>query len=209
MKNAQRSAFRTRFRKDSIAFTVLKVTATAAAAGVAVAAFAVVPGLAVVAKELFEGYEDRGHRAWIRRQQRIREAIQRLARRRLVRLEQQGQETYLTITSAGATEVKKFDFEHLALDSPSQWDKKWRLVTFDIPEKHRKGRQALRHKLRALGFYPLQKSVFVYPHECRNEIDFVARFCEVGRFVVYLTCDDLGQHEALARTHFDLLLGSG
>lgn len=37
------------------------------------------------------------------------------------------------------------------------WDKRWRIVVFDVPEELRKGRDVLHSKLRALGFYELQK----------------------------------------------------
>jgi len=43
------------------------------------------------------------------------------------------------------------------------WDKKWRLVVFDIPEKNRLARDALRKKLKELGFAPLQRSTWISP----------------------------------------------
>ena len=66
-----------------------------------------------------------------------------------------------------------------------EWDGKWRLVIFDIPEEIRKGRDALREKLRKLGFYELQKSVFVFPHECKDEVDFVIEFFGLREYVRY------------------------
>lgn len=41
------------------------------------------------------------------------------------------------------------------------WDGKWRVVVFDIPEKHKKLRHVLRWKLREWEFIPWQKSVWV------------------------------------------------
>lgn len=41
------------------------------------------------------------------------------------------------------------------------WDGKWRIVVFDIPEKHKKLRHALRWKLREWEFTFWQKSVWV------------------------------------------------
>lgn len=43
------------------------------------------------------------------------------------------------------------------------WDKKWRLVSFDIPEKERKKRDQLRCKLEELGFKHFQRSVWISP----------------------------------------------
>jgi len=66
------------------------------------------------------------------------------------------------------------------------WDKKWRIVTFDIPEKIKKVREALRFHLKNLGFKELHKSVFVLPYECRNEIEYITEFYNARRFVRYI-----------------------
>ena len=44
---------------------------------------------------------------------------------------------------------------------------------FDIPERFKKQGEALRNKLRELGFAKLQESVFIYPYECEDEINFI------------------------------------
>ncbi|MEK7603845.1 MAG: hypothetical protein AAB461_01865 [Patescibacteria group bacterium] len=66
------------------------------------------------------------------------------------------------------------------------WDKKWRIVIFDIPEKLRMVREALRYQLVRLGFKELQHSVFILPFECRNEIEYIVEFYNVRRFVRYI-----------------------
>lgn len=70
-------------------------------------------------------------------------------------------------------------FKHL-------WDKKWRIVIFDIPEKIKKVREALRYHLKRLGFMELQHSVFVLPFECRNEMEYLIEFYNIRRFVRYI-----------------------
>src|SRR3990167_2211250 len=64
-----------------------------------------------------------------------------------------------------------------------KWDKKWRVVIFDIPEKSRMARDALRRKLKELEFRELQKSVFVHPYECKKEIDFIIEFFNLRHYV--------------------------
>ncbi len=197
---------RSRLRGDSKTYMILKVLGAAAATGVAVTAFAAFPGLAVMAQGVLEYAEDRQRRAWARERQRIQEAIRRLANRRLVRYEERGKETVLVITKRGIEEVRKFSFEELALPRAPAWDGAWRLIMFDIPEKRKRGREVLREKLVALGCCQLQKSVFVYPYECRDEVDFIANFCAVDRYVEYVTCGGLGESEVRVRKHFGLLL---
>lgn len=52
-----------------------------------------------------------------------------------------------------------------------RWDGIWRLVVFDIPEKRKGIRDALRKKLRGLGFGMWQKSVYVTPHNFMHEMN--------------------------------------
>jgi DNA-binding transcriptional regulator PaaX len=66
-----------------------------------------------------------------------------------------------------------------------KWDGKWRMLIFDVPERLRNGRNALRWKIKRLGFYELQKSVFVIPYECKKEIDLVVSFFDLKSYVHY------------------------
>ncbi len=46
-----------------------------------------------------------------------------------------------------------------------KWDGKWYLLIFDIPERKRYYRDRLRRDLLMLGFYQLQKSVWLFPYD--------------------------------------------
>ena len=48
-----------------------------------------------------------------------------------------------------------------------KWDKQWRVVSFDIPEKVRYSRLKLRITLRDIGFVKLQNSLWAYPYDCK------------------------------------------
>lgn len=74
-----------------------------------------------------------------------------------------------------------------------KWDGKWRMLIFDIPEKLKKGRNALRWKIKKLGFCELQKSVFVIPYECKKEIDFVVGYFDLSPYVHYGTLEIAGE----------------
>ncbi|MFN4212751.1 MAG: CRISPR-associated endonuclease Cas2 [Microgenomates group bacterium] len=52
-----------------------------------------------------------------------------------------------------------------------KWDKIWRILIFDIPEKSRLVRDQLRKKIKDLGFARWQKSVYVTPHPITKEIN--------------------------------------
>ncbi len=88
----------------------------------------------------------------------------------------------MTLTDKGKLKTLTYRFEEMKIDRKN-WDSKWRLLIFDIPEKIRRGRNALREKIKELGFYELQKSVFVFPYDCKNEIDFIIEFFNIRKYV--------------------------
>jgi DNA-binding transcriptional regulator PaaX len=57
------------------------------------------------------------------------------------------------------------------------------LVIYDIPHSKKAARDALRRKLRELGFFEWQKSVFIYPYPCREQIDFIIEFFDIRPYV--------------------------
>lgn len=94
----------------------------------------------------------------------------------------------LVLTNKGKLEALTYYFNEMKIEK-TNWDGKWRFVVFDVPEKFRRGRDSLREKIKRLGFYELQKSVFVFPYECRNEIEFIVEFFGIRKYVRYGTMD--------------------
>ncbi|MBI4135968.1 MAG: hypothetical protein HY481_00220 [Candidatus Vogelbacteria bacterium] len=92
-------------------------------------------------------------------------------------------EIEITITDKGQLAMLNFNLDKMFIPEPKIWDQKWRLVVFDIPEKIKRARDALREKLRELGFYEWQKSVFIHPYDCTREIDFLSEFFNIRPYV--------------------------
>lgn len=94
----------------------------------------------------------------------------------MIKVEKINKQIYISLTEKGEKEAGKFQINKLKIKSPKKWDKKWRIIIFDIPEVTRIKRDAFRGKLKEFGFYQLQKSVWVYPYPCRKEIDLLREF---------------------------------
>jgi DNA-binding transcriptional regulator PaaX len=94
-------------------------------------------------------------------------------------------EIRVTITDKGRQHLRRLEFDDLELSRKNLWDGKWRLILFDIPEPRKRSRDALRKKLKELGCTELQKSVFVWPYECREEIKLIVDFFKIEPHVVY------------------------
>ncbi len=99
--------------------------------------------------------------------------------------------TTMVLTDKGKVKALTFNIESMAINRSKKWDGKWRLVVFDIPERRRNARDALRSVLKRLGFYEFQKSVFVHPYECKNEMDYVIEFFKVRPYVRTITAVEL------------------
>jgi CRISPR-associated endonuclease Cas2 len=87
----------------------------------------------------------------------------------------------------------------MTIEKPRKWDKLWRIVIFDIPEKRKAGREALRSKLKQLGFYQLQKSCFIHPFDCKSEIDFISEIYEVSPYVNIIVAREVEGAKQLRR----------
>jgi DNA-binding transcriptional regulator PaaX len=86
-----------------------------------------------------------------------------------------------------------------------KWDGRWWMLIFDVPERLRNGRNALRWKIKKLGFYELQKSVFVIPYECKKEIDLIVSYFNLKPYVHYGVIEIAGEEiNKKLKKHFGL-----
>ncbi|HAV65878.1 TPA: CRISPR-associated endonuclease Cas2 [Patescibacteria group bacterium] len=172
-----------------------------AASGTLILSSLFAPNVAQLLKPLM-----RWRRNWDKMdRRRIYNAIERLNKKRLIELIEKGDKIHIKITANGKNLLKRFDYDDLELLKAKRWDKKWRLVIFDIPEKKKKERNALSEKLKDMGLYPLQESVFIYPYDCQDEIDFICEFLSINRFVNYCTIESIDKREGDLREFFNLI----
>ncbi len=133
----------------------------------------------------------------------VRRVIKSLRDRRLVRLVSRGDRDYFEVTEGGRRQLTEYDIDDMVLNKSKRWDGVWRIVMFDVPHQFRNARDALQFKLRELGFYRYQKSIYITPHRCRDEIDFIACFFHIERCVKYVEVDEL-EDEITLVNHFEL-----
>lgn len=132
-------------------------------------------------------------------------AVRRLEQRGLLRRKQRddGNE-YLLLTEAGERAFLLEKSRALTITKPKRWDGCWRVLIFDITENKKNMRDAIRKHLRRLGFYQIQKSVFVIPFSCTEEIGFLKRFYEANNELCLIQASSLGEKELVARKYFSL-----
>lgn len=104
------------------------------------------------------------------------DAFYQLQREGCVRIKEENKQIYISLTDKGRKKAGWLQIDKLKIKKPKRWDGKWRIVIFDIPQSKMIHREALRGKLKHLGFRQLQKSVWTCPFNCKDEIDLLRDF---------------------------------
>ncbi|MBI2123799.1 MAG: hypothetical protein HYU04_00990 [Candidatus Wildermuthbacteria bacterium] len=118
-----------------------------------------------------------GYKRWNKYSKRkLSTTFDQLRRAGAVSIETRNKQIYISLTPEGRKKAGIFQIDCLKIKKPKQWDEKWRLLSFDINEKKKFIREALRGKLKQLGFYPFQKSIWIHPFDCANEIKLLKTF---------------------------------
>lgn len=109
----------------------------------------------------------------------------------------------LRLTTKGERALRLLTLQELSSSKPRRWDKKWRVLIFDVPERRKGLRAKLRLTLQVIGFVRLQNSVWVYPYDCEDLITLLKADFHVGDDVLYLIVDSV-ERDGELRKHFDL-----
>lgn len=96
----------------------------------------------------------------------------------------ENKERYIELTRKGLKVLKETDIERIKIKKPENWDGKWRIVIFDIPESQRDCRDILRTKLKQMGFLQVQRSVYIFPFECTQEIHELVNRLSIKKSVI-------------------------
>ena len=136
---------------------------------------------------------------------RTRSTLSRLAREGLITFEERAGKRYARITEKGrktlALEQQK---KALQAQKKKRWDRRYRIVIFDIAEVRRSTRIRLRETMRSAGFVRLQDSVWVYPYDCEDLIALLKADLHIGREVIYIIAETI-ENDGWLREEFNLL----
>jgi len=109
-------------------------------------------------------------------EKKVRDAFSYLKRKGFIAIERDGNDIKMSLTKKGERLAGKYQIDNMDIIRPRKWDKMWRVVIFDIPDGLKIQRNAFRKKLKELGFYSLQKSVWVHAFDCQKEINILRDF---------------------------------
>ena len=110
----------------------------------------------------------------------------------------------LEITSTGK---RALALARARTDAPARvrrrWDKQYRLVMFDIPQRRKSTRDRLRILMKDFGFLRLQDSVWVSPYDCEELIALVKAELRIGKDILYAVVNQI-ENDNWIKRHFNL-----
>lgn len=111
---------------------------------------------------------------------------------------------YVRLTALGE-KILNLHREKLKLidNEPKKWDRRYRLVIFDIPEKRKQIREHLRFEMQEVGFLRIQDSAWVYPYDCEEFIALLKADLHIGKDVLYAVVEEI-ENDKWIRKHFNL-----
>ena len=160
------------------------------AAGTVISAAVLMPGIGHVLRPSI--WRGRGYK-----KDRLRQTLKRLHRQKFVEVVETKDGPVVKISEKGITRALKYKLDKMEIKHRDSWDKKWRIVIFDIPDSKKRIRDEFREKLKQLGFFRLQESVFVHAFPCFDEVEFLREIYGIGRGVTYIVAQKIEGQESL------------
>jgi phenylacetic acid degradation operon negative regulatory protein len=99
----------------------------------------------------------------------VRTSLSRLKKEGFVESKRRDRKAFYSLTDLGKDTIIFKDYK-LLTPQERYWDGRWHIVTFDVPERLRYSRDALRKKLLFLGYGTLHTSVMISPYNKGDEI---------------------------------------
>ena len=125
----------------------------------------------------------------------VRSCLRRLVREGLFIREGRGRTAQYRATEQGlhalGANIERHRLAYVQDHAGRGWDRKWRLVSFAIPEARRSGRDAFRDRLLALGGAAIANGLYVSPHRWEKDVAGEAERLDVGGAVTQASTDDL------------------
>ncbi|MBI1857099.1 hypothetical protein HY003_02910 [Candidatus Saccharibacteria bacterium] len=98
-----------------------------------------------------------------------------------------GAKTGYKLSNSGYEKLENLRFEKII--SSSEWDRKWRLISYDIPESNRIARDTVRRLVKQLGCKQLQLSLWAHPYPCLKQFEIISSNYKLSNHLFMLEVD--------------------
>src|SRR3990172_9221630 len=134
---------------------------------------------------------------------RFNQELYRLEQAGFIKKYLDGKEEIIELKPKGKNRIKRMLTQDLEIPIPKKWDRKWRLVIYDIANDNKDKRQFLKNKLENLGFIKLQESVYIFPFDCLREITLLKNMYFLNPHVQFIIADRVETETNLIKIFLD------
>lgn len=164
------------------------------AAGAILTTVVLFPGIAALGPLIKEVQKNREKKEWEKfNLWRLRQVIKRLERQKVVEIT----DDVVKITDKGRNKSLRFDLDNMKLKRKT--DGRWRLIIYDIANLKKPQRELFRKMLKKLNLLRLQKSIYMTPFVCDDEIEYLRQLFDIGNDVLVLKITGIENEQAYKR----------
>ncbi len=130
-----------------------------------------------------------------------------LKKHNLIKFKKTAKEVFLTITKKGKKCFENINFYNIKVEKPSNWNGKWWLIAADIPTKpYRNSADKFRQKMKDMQIKSLQRTLWIYPFDPRKELEYLANYYGIGKFVTVMEINRLDKSdEQVLKAYYKLI----
>ncbi|MCM3357193.1 phenylacetic acid degradation operon negative regulatory protein PaaX [Psychrobacillus sp. MER TA 171] len=127
-------------------------------------------------------------------EQSVRVAVSRMMKQGWLESEKQGNKSYYYLTNRGKVRMEEAANRIFKL-MPNEWDGKWRMLMYTIPEEKRQIRDELRKELLWSGFGSFSSGCWISPNNLEKEVKFLIDKYAIQEYVDFFVSENKGPKE--------------
>lgn len=123
--------------------------------------------------------------------QAARVAVSRMMKQGWLQSEKQENRSYYFLTDQGISRIEEAGTRIFKLN-PSEWDRKWRVLMYTIPEEKRHIRDELRQELLWSGFGSFSNACWISPNNLEKEVKLLIEKYDISEYVDFFISEYVG-----------------
>ncbi|MED3562835.1 phenylacetic acid degradation operon negative regulatory protein PaaX [Bacillus xiapuensis] len=127
-------------------------------------------------------------------EQAVRVAVSRMLKQGWVESEKIENRSYYFLTKQGISRIEEAGNRIFKLH-PSEWDGKWRVLMYTIPEEKRQIRDELRQELLWSGFGSFSNACWISPNNLEKEVKLLIEKYDISEYVDFFVSEYIGPRD--------------
>lgn len=167
----------------------------------------VMPGALYVAKLVSDIKEESDRKKWQKEWKKfnlyaLKRNLKRLHQQKVIEFVKQNGEEIIKLTHEGSVRYLKLQLKELS-QKGGKWDGKWHIVIYDISKFKRNQQSSFRNFLKSMNFLQLQRSVYITPYHCDEQIAYLREYFGISEDVILFEASRI-ENEPVYKGYFGL-----